>query len=89
MIRDLEIKPTTFASLRRYVDDGCPTGDFLEAVLSNDLFDACGRADADNLITLAEIVAWIYNEAPSTCHGSRQRYADWIEKHRVRREGAA
>ena len=35
-------------SLNLYVKKGVPVGDFLTAVLSNDLFEAVGRADNDN-----------------------------------------
>lgn len=74
--------------LERYIEQGVPTGGFLRAVLSNDLFDAFARADLDNRNTLFDIVSWIYNNAPSNCHGSEKVYKDWLEKHRIKREGA-
>src|SRR5688572_25670613 len=58
------------------------TGDFLRAVLSNDLTEACGRADDYNLLTLPAIVAYVYNNLPADCHGSRERYEAWASKHR-------
>lgn len=65
-------------SLKLYVEKKIPTGGFLEAVLSNDLCDAIGRADAENARQLKEIVVYIYNEIPSTCWGSREKVKKWL-----------
>jgi hypothetical protein len=67
-------------SLDRYVKEGTPTGGFLYAVLSNDLFEAFGRADIDNRMSLFDICSYIYGELPSTCHGSREIVNEWIDK---------
>ena len=72
------IRPDVLDSLKRYIEHGIPTGGFLEAVLSNDLREAIGRADDYNMRTLPEIVSWIYNEAPSGCWGSPKRVTEWI-----------
>ena len=74
------IPDSTMDSLKRYIEDGVPTGDFLRAVLSNDLFEACGRADDFNAAALWHIVAWIYNEAPRQCHGSPEAVDSWLER---------
>ena len=74
------IRPDIMASLRRYIENRIPTGGFLEAVLSNDLKEAVGRADGDNMRVLPELVGWLYNEAPSNCWGSPQRVKDWLAK---------
>ncbi len=65
--------------LIRYVETGTPTGGFLQAVLSNDLFDAVGKADLENRMHLTEIVQYIYNKLPKDCHGSQDKYWNWIE----------
>ncbi len=75
-------------SIDRYVDIGCPAGDFLCAVLSNDLFEACAHADEYNSISLASICNYIYNYTPSICWGSLQAYTDWINLHRTEAEKA-
>lgn len=67
-------------SLDRYARYGIPTGDFLKAVLSNDLMEACGRADVDNAELLPVIVSYIYNALPGTCWGSRDKVKAHIEK---------
>ena len=71
----------TLESMKRYVEHGIPPGDFLEAVFANDLLDAVGRADGNNSRAIRAIASWVYQEAPGTCHGSRQKVKDWIETH--------
>lgn len=75
-------------SLKRYVTEGVPVGGFLEAVISNDLKEACGRADDENIKVIPVYVSWLYNEAPSTCWGSKERYEAWLTIHHQLRERA-
>lgn len=55
-------------------------GDFLQAVLRNDLMMAAGRADLRNRRRLFEYVQWLYNEAPGPCWGSPEAVATWPER---------
>jgi len=71
-----EIKET----LERYVRDRTPAGGFLSAVLSNDLTEACGRADMRNQIRLHEIVSYIYNNLPMLCWGSPEKVDAWLNR---------
>lgn len=64
-----------------YVERGYEPGDFLCAVLSNDLAGAFGHADTINRGFLDAWVTWLYNEAPSRCWGSEKKVAAWIERH--------
>lgn len=82
-MRDYKIPQHTLQGLERYVKDHTPTGSFLEAVLSNDLFKAVEKADYLNLRALVEIVKYIYNEIPVCCWGSSEKYEAWV----VRVEG--
>ena len=66
------IHPSTLDALERYVEHGIPPGDFLQAVLSNDLVDAVQRADANNQRALLALVQYVYNEVPSDCYGNRE-----------------
>lgn len=68
-------------TLDLYATKGIPTGDFLAAVLSNDLMDAMGRADEDNRDDLFEICEYVYNDMPAPCHGSREKVRAWIMSH--------
>lgn len=64
--------------LRRYVEDHKKPGDFLSAVISNDLYAACERADGTNVELLHVYVAFLYNEAPGNCWGSREQLDAWV-----------
>jgi hypothetical protein len=75
-----KINPNIIASIRRYADEHCPTGGFLEAVLSNDLKEAVGRADDENIRVIPEIVCYCYNEIPNRCWGSPERVRAWLEQ---------
>ena len=65
------------ASLIDYVNKGVIPGDFLQAVLANDLVGAVGRADGHNLPLLPQYVRWLYSKAPVICTGSRQAIKEW------------
>ncbi len=67
---DRPVRPDIKAALDRYAEKGIPTGDFLRAVLENNLMEAMGRADSYNRATIHQICAYVYNDMPSTCHGS-------------------
>jgi hypothetical protein len=64
----------------RYVTDGVLFGDFLRAVVENNLFKAVGHADKQNLALLPLYVMWFYNRSPMGCHGSAERVAEWCKK---------
>jgi predicted nucleotidyltransferase len=82
------IKSDIKDSLDRYVSQGIPTGDFLKAVLENNLMEAMGRADSFNQASLPEICSYIYNELPSPCHGSPAKVKEWLELKQQEREAA-
>lgn len=60
-------------SLDRYIVQGIEPGGFLMAVLQNNLMEAVGRADHINIGYLKDICGHIYNNLPSTCHGSPEK----------------
>jgi hypothetical protein len=72
------IPEDTIESIDRWVQHGCPPGDFLLAVLTNDLRAACERADLRNRRVLFEIVSYLYNKCPSGCWGSSERVKHWV-----------
>lgn len=78
MIPDYSRIPETIGAIRRYIDQGLPPGDFLYAVLSNDLREAFGRADENNCREMFHIVAYLYNEAPRVCWGNVERVKEWL-----------
>ena len=64
-------------SLKAWVLQGREPGHFLQAVLENDLKEAVIRADAVNKANLPAFVAFLYNECPADCWGSKEKYAAW------------
>lgn len=66
-------------SIKRYVEEGVKPGDFLTAVIENDLSEACGRADDENMRNLPAYAAYFYSETPGMCWGSEKAMTLWIE----------
>ena len=75
-----QIPPRIVESINRYVWHGCPTGDFLRSVLSNDLMNAVARADADSMASLQAICMYIHNAVPSGITGGHEEYKKHIER---------
>ena len=68
----------TRGGIARYIVDHREPGDFLEAVLCNDLKNSIANADDMNRANLNAIVFFLYNEAPGACWGSREVYEAWL-----------
>jgi hypothetical protein len=66
-------------ALLRYIEHRIKPGEFLQAVLANDLKDAVGRADSTNISILHVYVTFLYNEAPAKCWGSREAIVEWCK----------
>ena len=66
-------------SVRAYIEERHPIGGFLTAVFSNDLVLAHGTADSTNLAALHDYCNFLYNEAPSSCWGSKDKVFDWLQ----------
>lgn len=78
--RASKFKPETKSSLDRYVENRVPTGDFLRAVLENNLKETFRRADPRNRQDLFEIVQYVYNELPQACWGSPTKVDAWLDE---------
>jgi hypothetical protein len=63
--------------LRRWILYGIPPGDFLCAVLQNDLREACARADDTNRHLLFNYMAFLYNHAPQGSWGGPISFQSW------------
>lgn len=68
----------------RYVNHGILSGGFLTALFENDLMSAFARADLQNQAAMAEWAKFIYNDAPSSCWGSREVVDRYSEEQRDR-----
>jgi len=72
------MRPEIKAAIDRYAKERIPTGDFLRAVLENDLFEAIGRADLGNRMDIHEICSYIYNNIPLNSWGSKKIVKEWL-----------
>jgi len=73
-----QVPAHTLPGLTAYRDQRATPGSFLAAVLSNDLKEACLRADDMNQKALYQIVCWCYNELPSGSWGSKEAVERWL-----------
>lgn len=67
-------------ALRRYVLEGIKPGDFLTAVICNDLRNAVFRADDENYPLLKLYLQWFYNISPESCWGSPEKMGAWMHE---------
>jgi hypothetical protein len=77
-----EIPDRMMEPIRRYIENGIKPGDFLTAVIENNLSEAVGNADYENLENLQAFVGYFYNKAPAACWGSPEKVKKWIDKYR-------
>ena len=78
-----DIPVNMMADLTAYIEHGVPLGDFLSAVVTNNLKGAVFFADNVNLACLPAYVQYLHWEAPSSCYGSDQKMEDWIDIHAI------
>ena len=60
-----------------YIEHGVIPGDFLQAVISNDLKGAARHADHANLPRLHVYAALLYNIFPASSQGSKEIMMSW------------
>ncbi len=77
------VRADIITSIYNYAANHRPVGGFLQAVIRNDLKEACGRADDDNLLVLSQIVQIFYAETPAGCWGSEEHYGKWLAKRKA------
>jgi hypothetical protein len=78
------------SSLRDYVVSGRGSiGDFLLAVLRNDLSGAIAHADDTSMRNLRRISQFIYCNIPRVCWGSKERVDEWLKQWREYRKEIA
>lgn len=63
---------------RRYIEHGVRPGQFICAVIVNDLLESYGRADSISIARMSDIVGFVYNQMPSKSHGSPAKLDAWI-----------
>ncbi len=68
-----------FPGIERYINHGIPPGNFLRAIIKNNLKEAVMYADDENIKNIPAYVNFFYNYAPENCWGSPQELVDWNE----------
>lgn len=61
----------------RWIEDGVMPGNFLCAVLENDLLDAALHADMVNRARMCDFALYLHHYAPAGSHGSREAVETW------------
>lgn len=80
--REFRIPEYKADGIERYLDHGINPGSFLRAVLENNLKEAVGCADEENLRNLPAFVSYFYNEVPKASWGSPAEVEAWIDAKR-------
>lgn len=78
VLKGLDRVPVQFRqSLKLYVLEGSPPGQFLSACIENNLLTAICHADPEAAAALKPIVVFLYNYVPSPAWGSPEKRAAW------------
>lgn len=72
------LPPGLRAGYARWWCFGMEAGDFLQAVINGDLFEAFARADDQNLFFMNRIVMWFFNHGDQRC--TRTNARSWREQ---------
>ena len=65
--------------LDNYFIHGMAPGSFLYAVLTNNLYSACDKADFKNIQYLGKIAKWISGNIIHTAYGSEEKVQAWMD----------
>lgn len=80
------IAPLTVKALVNWGKYGLHPGDFVTAVLTNDLQGAVARADDQNRPMIDVICRFVHNQMPNGCHGSLEIMERYGKKTRAEHE---
>ncbi len=81
-----DIPERIMVGITNYVNLGISPGGFLTAVIKNDLSGAIGQADEGSMDALRSILGVFYNETPSQCWGSAEKWGRWLAMERETRD---
>ena len=81
---DYSTCPIHAESLRLWIEKGIAPGTGLKYILAHDLVAVC-YCDDETVKQLPALYRWIYNHAPSLCHGSAERVEAWGKARRAGR----
>ena len=72
--------PAMEPGLKIYLETGQLPGDFLQALLSNNLIDVFARADTTNYKLIQDWCWWIHGEFPDNAWGDKATMMSWSEQ---------
>ncbi len=84
---DCQIPTYMWDGIVSYILYGLPPGQFLKAIIKNDLKGAFTYADQTNAKLIYNYVNFFFNFAPTGCWGSQENMDSWIEKKRNELQG--
>lgn len=86
---DCDIPGYMHGAIVNWIEDGLKPGDFLTAVIDNNLKEAALRADDTNINYLKDYIMWFYNHAPSDIWGFAGATEKWCERVKAEQEALA
>ena len=69
----------TLTALYEYIRLRKSPGEFLLAVLRNDLVGAVSYADKQSAKALVPLVIFVYSRVPIICYGNREKVQAWLK----------
>lgn len=72
------------AGIINWIVYGIRPGDFLNAVIENNLALAVMHADPINYANLKALVGFFHNEAPASCYGGPENVKRWEEAFKMK-----
>jgi hypothetical protein len=66
--------------LARYILKGIEPGNFMTALMSNDLMETYNRADDKNIAAMRDWVVLVYSDLPMGCSGSKDKVNEWCRR---------
>jgi len=78
--KEYYIPERMMGGIQRYINGRIRPGDFLCAIICNDLKNTIGRADSENIENIPAFVDYFYNKAPFNCWGSEEVMEKWLNQ---------
>ncbi len=76
--REFYIPSRMMPGIKRYIEERILPGDFLRAVICNNLKEAVMYADGENISNLPAYASYFYSHTPIACWGSEEKMKAWI-----------
>ncbi len=76
--QDFYIPERMMPGIQRYIEERILPGNFLTAVICNNLKHAVMYADDENIRNLPAYASYFYSKAPIECWGSEEKMKAWI-----------